>query len=128
MCGFPSLDNEGGGPLDRGNIDVVVDQASHPSVARISSAAAEYDCHDITIGAANRRDDVESGVANITRLDAVDAVNGAKQMIVVSDRFAAVIERPRREIVIVIRKAILNGTAENSLIARGCDLLGLGQA
>ena len=82
--GFRAFDDRRGSALDRSNVDVVVDQASYPGVARICRAAAEDDCHEMVIGASHRGDDVEAGVMYVAGLDAVDAVDDAKQVIVVS--------------------------------------------
>ena len=128
LGGFPSFDDLRSGSFDRGDVDVAFDQAKHARIASAGCAAAEDDRNDMMVGAAYRRDDVESGLVDVTGLDAVDAVDRAEQMVMVADRIAAIVERARGEIAIVIRKAILDRPAKRRLIARGGDLLVVGQA
>jgi len=72
--------------------------------------------------------DIEAGIVDIAGLHAVDAVDAAEQVIVIAHHLAVERESPGGEIVIVFRKAFLDGAAKQSLIARGGDLLILGQA
>ena len=76
----------------------------------------------------HRGDEVEAGRAGVAGLDAVDAFDLAEQVIVVADRLAVIDEGRRREIVVVAREALLDGAAEQRLVARRGDLLVVGQA
>ena len=76
---------------------------------------------------AHREDDVEAGIVDVAGLHAVDAGNAAEQVIVVAHLSAVVGERARAEVVVVIRKAILDGAGENSHVARRGDLVIVGQ-
>ena len=40
---FPALDDLRRGALDRGDVDIVFDQAAHARIARIGGVAAKYD-------------------------------------------------------------------------------------
>ncbi len=71
---------------------------------------------------------IEAGGAGVAGLDAVDAVDAAEQVIVVADHLAVVVELVRREIVEVFGKALLQRAAEHGQVARGGDLLVVGQA
>ena len=82
----------------------------------------------MAVVAAHIDDDVEAGVVDIAGLHAVDAGDAAEQVIVIAQRLAAVLERPRGEIGEVVRKAVLDGAGEDRLVARGGDLQIVGQA
>ena len=70
----------------------------------------------------DRRDEVEAGGAGVAGLDAVDAVDGAQQRIMVAHEAAAIGEGGKREILIILRKAMPDDAAEQRLVARGGDL------
>ena len=91
--GLPSLDDGRRGAFDRSNVDVVVDQASHPRVARRGAASAEDDRHKVMVRAAHRRDDVETGIVDVAGLYAVDAIDRAEQVVVVANCLAADIRK-----------------------------------
>ena len=95
--------------FDGGDIDVVVDQAAHQRIARIGGAAAEHHRDEVTIVALDRGDDIEAGIMDVTGLDAVDAGNAAEQVIVVAHLLAAELESPRGEVVVILRKAVVDG-------------------
>ena len=80
------------------------------------------------IAATDRGDDVESGFVDIAGLDAVDTVDTAEQVIVVTHHFAAKREGPGRKIAVVFGKAILDRAAEKGHVARRGDLLVVGQS
>ena len=65
---------------------------------------------------------------NVASLHAVDAGDDAEQVIVVANFLAAKLERAGRKIVIIFREAILHGARKQGLVARGGDLLIVGQA
>ena len=95
--------------------------------SRPGAAAAEHDGDDVAVVAVHRGHEIEAGGAGVAGLDAVDAVDAAEQVIVIADRLAAEDEGPRREIAVVFRKALLDGAAEDGLVARGGDLSSLGR-
>ena len=53
---------------------------------------------------------------------------GAEQMVVIAHRFAVIDEGCGREIFVIVRKPILDGAAEQRLVARGGDLVVVRQA
>ncbi len=82
----------------------------------------------MAVAAPDRGHEVEARRAGVAGLDAVDAFDLAEQMIVIADRLAVVIEGHGREIAIVARKALLDGAAEDRLVARARHLFVIGQA
>ena len=82
----------------------------------------------MAVAAAHRGHEIEAGGAGVAGLDAVDAFDVAEQVIVVADRLAVIVERRGREVAIVARETILDGAAKRRLIARGGDLIVIGQA
>ena len=104
------------------------DQLAHARIAAAGAAAAEDRGHEIAISPVQRGDEVEAGGIDVAGLDAVHAFDASKQAIVVADRVAAEGERAGREIGIIAREAFLDGAPEGRLIARGGDLVVVGQA
>ena len=90
--------------------------------------AAEHDGDHVAVAAPHRRHEIEAGRAGVAGLDPVDAFDAAEQLVVIAHRVAAIGEARRREIAVVARKAILDGAAERGLIARGGELVLVGQA
>src|SRR6266571_5086313 len=80
------------------------------------------------VAAPHRGHEVEAGRFGVTGLDAVNSLDAAKQAIVVADRLAVVVENLRREIAVVARKAVLDGTTQRRLIPRRRHLRVVGQA
>ena len=76
----------------------------------------------------HRRHQIESGGVDVAGLDAVDALDLSEQVIVVGDRLATEGESADREIFVIAREAFLDGAAERGLVARGGDLVVVGQA
>ncbi len=76
----------------------------------------------------HRRHQIESRGVDVAGLDAVDALDLSEQVIVVGDRLATEGERADREIFVIAREAFLDGAAERGLVARGGDLVVVGQA
>ena len=97
-------------------------------IARIGGAAAEHHRDEVTIVALDRGDDIEAGIMDVAGLDAVDAGNAAEQMIVVAHLLAAELESPRGEVAVILWKAVVDGSPDDGLVARGGDLLVVGQA
>ena len=108
--------------------DVALDQLAHARVARAARGAAEHDGDDMAPVAVNRGDQIEAGVVGVAGLDAVHALHAAEQMVVVAHRHAAVAEARQREIMVVLREALLDRAAEDRLIARGGELVGARQS
>src|SRR5262245_40441520 len=70
----------------------------------------------------------EARRAGVASLDAVDAVDAAEQPIVVADRLPAKRERLGLEVFVVSREALLDGSAQDRLIARSGYLCVVGQS
>src|SRR5262245_31252955 len=73
QCGLPPLYDGRRGPLDRSNVDVVVNEASHARVTCGSAASSENDGDKMMVGAAHRGDDVETGRAHLRGLEVLHA-------------------------------------------------------
>ena len=101
-----------------GKLDVLGQEIAHQFVAGGAGAAAHHHGDDVAIVALHVGDEVESGRARVAGLDAVDAVDRAKQPVVVADRGALPVERAGREVRIVFREAFLDGETEQRHIAR----------
>ena len=114
--------------LDRRQRDLLGDEVAHTRVAARTAAAAHDHGHEITSAAVHGGHQIESRRADISGLDAVDAVHLPEQMVVVGNRLAAEGERADGEIFVVAREALLDGAPENGLIARGRDLVVVGKA
>ena len=108
--------------------DMVGDQLFHDRVARARRTPSHDDRDQRASVAMHRGQEVEAGGAGVAGLDAVDAVDPAEQMIVIADDFAVVFEFRRRKILEVARKALFGGAGEDRQVARGGELLVVGQA
>src|SRR6185437_2037058 len=83
---------------------------------------AKYDGDDVMSLAADIDRDVETGVADIAGLDAIDAIHLTEQVIVVAHPLAVPDKNSRREVAIEFRETVLQGAREDRLVAGGSDL------
>ena len=120
--------HHGGGAAARCLVDMLLDQRTHARVARAGRAAAQHHRHEVAVVAMHRGHEIESGGAGVAGLDAVDALHPAEQVIVIADLLAVPGEGRGREIAVVAREALLDGAAEQRLVARGGDLVVVGQS
>ena len=90
--------------------------------------AAEHHGDDIAAVAVHRGDEIEARGSGISRFDAVDAADHAQQVVVIAHRHAVVDELFRGEVSVIVREALLDGAPEQGLVARGTDLIIVGQA
>jgi hypothetical protein len=82
----------------------------------------------VPVAAPHGGHEVEARGADVASFDAVHALDLAEQAIVVAHRVAAIGEAVGREIAVVAREALLDRAAERDLVARGGDLVLVGQA
>src|SRR6185312_5602789 len=120
--GAPALDDHGRGALERSDLDFRVDQVAHLRIAGARAVAAKYDGDDMMSLAADIDRDVETGVADIAGLDAIDAIHLTEQVIMVAHPLAVPDKKPGREIAIEFRETVLQGAREDRLVAGGRDL------
>ena len=78
---------------------------------------------DVPVVTADRRDEIVTGRFGVAGLDAVDALHVAQQAVVVVHLAAVPVEAQRREVGVVVGKAIVDDQAEQRLVAGGGDLL-----
>ena len=76
--------------------------------------------------ATHRGNQIIARSLRIAGLDAVDALHLPQQGIVIADRHAAILEAGKGEIAVILGEALLDGAAEQRLLARGGDL-GIGR-
>ena len=112
----------------RGLVHVLGQQVAHDGVARSAAVATHHDADQMSVAAAYRGDQVEARGAGVAGLDAIDALDAAEQVVMVADGLAVVVEGLGREVAVIARKAVLDRAAEDRLVARGGDLLVIGQA
>ena len=117
----------GDGALGRGLAEILGQKAAHGGVTRTAAAAAHHHADQEAIAAPHRGDEIEAGGAGVAGLDPVHPLDVTEQMVVAVDRTAAEDKGFGREVTIITREAILDGTAERRLIARGSDLRVVGQ-
>src|SRR5258705_11088119 len=82
----------------------------------------------MAVAPAHRGHEIEAGGARVPGLDSINALDIAKQAIVVADRMTAVVERHCREIAVIARETVLDGAAQRRLIPRRRNLIVVGQA
>src|SRR3982074_3250153 len=82
----------------------------------------------MTIPARHPGQDIEAGGTGVAGLDTVHAFDFAEKTVVITDRLAVITEGRRREIAIVARETILDGTAQRRLFTRGSHLFVVRQA
>src|SRR3954470_34627 len=104
------------------------DERGHSRVFARARSPAEHDSHDVPIIGFDVGYQVEARRAGIPRLDAVDAFDAPKQLVVIAVALAGVVENSRLEIRIIAREAVLDRAGENREIARRGDLLWIRQA
>src|SRR4029077_3811432 len=95
--------------LGRGFFEVFGKQAAHGGVTRTTAAASHHHADQMAVAPAHRGHEIEAGGARVPGLDSINALDIAKQAIVVADRMTAVVERHRREIAVIARKTVLDG-------------------
>src|SRR5262249_600418 len=104
-------------PLRRSLRNIVLDQLAHASIARGIRGPTEDHRDDVFLIAADRSYQVVSGSLGITGLDPVDALHLSEQGVVIVHLGALIVKARSCKILVVAGKAVLNGTAENGLVA-----------
>ena len=104
-------------------LDMFADQTPHRGVALSTGTAAHDDADDKAAVAMHRRENVEAGGTGEPGLDTVEAFDRAEQMIVSAYLLAVIDEGFGREIFVEVRKAVLDGAAEQRLVARRGELV-----
>jgi hypothetical protein len=78
--------------------------------------------------APHRGHEIEAGGVGVAGLDAVHALDLADQAIVIADGLPAKHEGLGLEVSVIVREALLDGAAQDGLIARGGYLRVVGQS
>ncbi len=117
------LDDDRRRALGRSLRNMLLDQLAHTGVARAIRGAAHDDRDDVPFVTPHRGGQVVAGGVGVAGLDAVDAFDISEQVVVVADLGPAVLKGRRREISIIEREPVLNGAAQDGLVARRGDLV-----
>ena len=105
---------------------MIADQVTHAVVAVGGRRTAHHHRNNVAPVAVYRGDEIKARGAGISRFNAVDAAAHAKQMVVIAHFSAAIDEFLRGEILVVLRKLLLDVASEQRLIARGRVLIVIG--
>src|SRR5690606_17583709 len=97
-------------------------------VAAAAGAAAHDNGDNAAAACLDGCHQIEAGGADITRLDAIDALDAAKQPVVIAVSATFVGKGAGREIIVVTAMMLAQRDAEPGHVASGGILTGIGQA
>ena len=104
----------------------MAEELAHARVPAAGARSAQHHRHDMALVAPQRGHEIETGGIGVAGLDAVHAFDVAEQAIVIADGVAAKHEGLGLEVFVIGREALLNGAAEDGLVARGGHLCVVG--
>ena len=97
-------------------------------VTRLGCGAAQHDSNNAVTVTFGRGHQVEARSARVTRLDAINAIDGVEQFIVVLVGLSGPGETRAGEIMVGLAVVVDHGLGQNGKVTGSCDLTVIGQA